>query len=285
MTELIDLTAAAAADGVRAGEIDPTELFELYRARAAGDELNAFTWVADAAPEGPAGGERPLGGVPLAVKDLFCTEGVPSQAGSRILEGYRPPYTATVVHQLQEAGAPLLGKTNQDEFAMGSSNENSGVRTGAQPLGPRSACRVDPRAAAPRPSRPASRRGRSAPIPAARFASPPRCAAIVGLKPTYGACSRYGMIAFASSLDQVGPLTRDVADAALLLRHMIGRDRHDSTSLAFPEPIDCRAPTAFGDCALGVPEELIRRGGACSPASASASRPRSRSPSRSARAS
>src|SRR5437588_708540 len=89
-------------------------------------ELHAFTWVAEAAPAGGDGPAGPLGGVPIAAKDLFCVEGVPSQAGSRILEGYRPPYTATVVRRLAEQGAPLLGKTNQDEFAMGSSTETSG---------------------------------------------------------------------------------------------------------------------------------------------------------------
>ena len=130
MTDIIALTAAQAAAAVQSGELDRRELFEAYRDRAAADELNAFRWVADEAPPengGSAGGGRagPLSGVPLAVKDLFCTEGVPSQAGSRILEGYRPPYTATVVRRLAQAGAPLLGKTNQDEFAMGSSNENS----------------------------------------------------------------------------------------------------------------------------------------------------------------
>ncbi|MBV9682956.1 MAG: Asp-tRNA(Asn)/Glu-tRNA(Gln) amidotransferase GatCAB subunit A, partial [Solirubrobacterales bacterium] len=110
MSELIDLTAAQAADRIGAGEISPAELFETYRQRAAADELNAFTWVAHAAPDGNGKvNNAPLGGVPLAVKDLFCTEGVPSQAGSRILEGYRPPYSATVVKQLLQAGAPLLG--------------------------------------------------------------------------------------------------------------------------------------------------------------------------------
>ena len=125
VSELIELTAAQAAERVRAGRSPPTELFEAYRARAAANELNAFTWVADGAPEANGQATAPLGGVPIAVKDLFCTEGVPSQSGSKILEGYRPPYTATVVAKLAEAGAPLLGKTNQDEFAMGSSNENS----------------------------------------------------------------------------------------------------------------------------------------------------------------
>src|SRR5207245_1664630 len=120
---LIELTAAEAAAKLRAREISAAELFEAYRARAAGNDLNAFTWVAESAPAADA--DSPLGGVPLAVKDLFCTEGVPSQAGSRIIEGYLPPYTATAVERLGGAGAPLLAKTNQDEFAMGSSNENS----------------------------------------------------------------------------------------------------------------------------------------------------------------
>src|SRR3954449_1123015 len=126
MSDLTLLTAKQAADAVAKGDLDATELFEAYRTKAAADDLNAYTWVADAAPPADGAKDRPLGGVPLAVKDLFCTEGGPSQAGARILEAYRPPYTATVVAQLQDAGAPLLAKTNQDEFAMGSSNENSG---------------------------------------------------------------------------------------------------------------------------------------------------------------
>ncbi|MCW2984975.1 MAG: gatA, partial [Conexibacter sp.] len=128
MTDLTTLTAKQAADAVGQGDLDATELFEAYRAKAAADDLNAYTWVAEAAPDGGAADAartRPLAGVPLAVKDLFCTEGVPSQSGSKILEGYCPPYTSTVVRKLQEAGSPILAKTNQDEFAMGSSNENS----------------------------------------------------------------------------------------------------------------------------------------------------------------
>src|SRR3954453_9584959 len=122
--DLVALTAAQAADRVRAGDLSARELFETYRDRSASDELGAYLWVAEDAPEVPA--DAPLGGVPLAVKDLFCVEGVPSTSGSKILAGYRPPYTATAVEKLTEAGAPMLGKTNMDEFAMGSSNENSG---------------------------------------------------------------------------------------------------------------------------------------------------------------
>jgi aspartyl-tRNA(Asn)/glutamyl-tRNA(Gln) amidotransferase subunit A len=259
VSELIDLTAAAAAERVRAGELDPTELYDAYRSRAAGDELNAFTWVAQTAPEPGAAREAPLGGVPLAVKDLFCTEGVPSQAGSRILEGYRPPYTATVVAKLADAGAPLLGKTNQDEFAMGSSNENSGF---GPVLNPWDTSRV-----------PGGSSGGSAAAVAAGLApwaigtdtggsirQPAALCGIVGVKPTYGACSRYGMIAFASSLDQAGPLTRDVTDAALLLAHMVGRDRRDSTSLEFPGEIELPSAEDLAGIRLGVPEELSGEG-------------------------
>jgi aspartyl-tRNA(Asn)/glutamyl-tRNA(Gln) amidotransferase subunit A len=264
VSELIELTAAAAAEQVRAKEIDPAELFEAYRERAAADELNAFTWVAEAAPVEASSGQGPLSGVPLAVKDLFCTEGVPSQAGSRILEGYRPPYTATVVSNLQRAGAPLLGKTNQDEFAMGSSNENSAY---GPVLNPWDRTRV-----------PGGSSGGSAAAVAAGLApwaigtdtggsirQPAALCGIVGLKPTYGACSRYGMIAFASSLDQAGPLTRDVTDAALLLRYMVGRDDRDSTSLEFPEPIATPRAQDLKGVRLGVPEELTGSGGGVEP--------------------
>ena len=135
MADIIDLTAGAAAAEIAAGTLSADELFEAYRTRAADDRaagadgLNCFTWVAEQAPAENASAcarsGRPLAGVPLAVKDLFCTEGVPSQSGSRILEGYEPPYTATAVTRLGDAGTTLLAKTNQDEFAMGSSNENS----------------------------------------------------------------------------------------------------------------------------------------------------------------
>jgi aspartyl-tRNA(Asn)/glutamyl-tRNA(Gln) amidotransferase subunit A len=255
-SEILALTAAQAAAAVGRGDLDRRELFEAYRARAAADELNAYVWVAD---EAPAQNGGPLHGVPLAVKDLFCTAGVPSQAGSKILEGYRPPYTSTVVRRLAEAGAPLLGKTNQDEFAMGSSTENSAF---GPTLNPWDRARV-----------PGGSSGGSAAAVAAGSApwaigtdtggsirQPAALCGIVGLKPTYGAVSRYGMIAFASSLDQAGPLTRDVTDAALLFRHMVGHDDRDSTSVAFPEEV--RLPTArsLDGTRLGVPEDLTGEG-------------------------
>ena len=256
MSDIVALTAAQAAAAVEKGDLDRAELFEAYRARSAANDLNAYVWVADEAPEANAG---PLAGVPVGIKDLFCTEGVPSQAGSKILEGYRPPYTATVVRNLAEAGAPLLGKTNQDEFAMGSSNENSAY---GPVLNPWDRGRV-----------PGGSSGGSAAAVAAGLApwalgtdtggsirQPAALCGIVGLKPTYGACSRFGMIAFASSLDQAGPLTRDVTDAALLFRHMVGADERDATSVAFPEEV--RLPTAqrLDGIRLGVPEELTGEG-------------------------
>ena len=264
MSDVRELSAAQAACRVSEGALDAGELFEAYRERAAADDLNAFTWVADASPApgdtAASNGDRPLAGVPLAVKDLFCTEGVPSQAGSRILEGYLPPYTATVVQRLAEAGAPLLAKTNQDEFAMGSSNENSGF---GPVLNPWDRTRV-----------PGGSSGGSAAAVSAGLApwalgtdtggsirQPAALCGIVGLKPTYGAVSRYGMIAFASSLDQAGPLTRDVTDAALLFRHMTGRrDECDATSLDFPEPIELPRAEALEGIRLGVPEELTGEG-------------------------
>jgi aspartyl-tRNA(Asn)/glutamyl-tRNA(Gln) amidotransferase subunit A len=259
MTDVVELTAAGAARLVRDGELDPLELFEAYRSRAAADQLNAFTWVSSEPPPAVAT-DAPLGGVPVAVKDLFCTAGVPSQSASRILEGYRPPYTATAVERLVQAGAPLLGKTNQDEFAMGSSSENSGF---GPVLNPWDHGRV-----------PGGSSGGSAAAVAAGLApwaigtdtggsirQPAALCGVVGLKPTYGAVSRYGMIAFASSLDQAGPLTRDVTDAALLFSQMAGaRDPCDSTSLAFPEAIVSPAASRLDGIRLGVPEELSGEG-------------------------
>jgi aspartyl-tRNA(Asn)/glutamyl-tRNA(Gln) amidotransferase subunit A len=256
MTDLLVLTAAGQAELLRAGEVSPVEAFDFWRGRARGDDLGAYLWVADSAPADA--GELP----PVAVKDLFCVEGVPSGAGSRILAGYRPPYTATSVENLQRAGAAVLGKTNQDEFAMGSSNENSGYGPVHNPW---DRARV-----------PGGSSGGSAAAVAAGTApwaigtdtggsirQPASLCGIVGLKPTYGAVSRYGMIAFASSLDQCGPLTRDVTDAALLFRHLVGRDPCDSTSLDYPEEVrvpsaECLDGLRFG--VWGLDEEGLDRG-------------------------
>jgi aspartyl-tRNA(Asn)/glutamyl-tRNA(Gln) amidotransferase subunit A len=256
--EIATLTAAQARDAIAAGELTASELFDVYRSRAqadreAGEEgLNCFTWVA---PEGDGAGA----GVPLAVKDLFCTEGVPSQSGSRILEGYLPPYTATAVRRLLDSGASLLAKTNQDEFAMGSSNENSAFGPVRNPWD--------------RDRVPGGSSGGSAAAVAAGLApwalgtdtggsirQPAALCGIVGLKPTYGSVSRYGMIAFASSLDQAGPLARDVRDAALMLSLMAGQDPCDATSLGLPGEVVLPSAERLDGIRVGVPGELTGEG-------------------------
>jgi aspartyl-tRNA(Asn)/glutamyl-tRNA(Gln) amidotransferase subunit A len=197
----------------------------------------------------------PLAGMPIAVKDIFCTEDIPTTAASRILEGYRPPYSATAVRKLADAGANVLGKTNMDEFAMGSSNENSGYKVVRNPWDGE---RV-----------PGGSSGGSAASVAAGLApwalgtdtggsirQPAALCGIVGLKPTYGAISRYGMIAFASSLDQCGPLTRDVTDSAILMKHLAGRDACDSTSLGLPVQVELPSRTDLKGLRFGVPTEL-----------------------------
>jgi aspartyl-tRNA(Asn)/glutamyl-tRNA(Gln) amidotransferase subunit A len=256
-SDVLALSAAQAGDRIRAGELAAEDVFTLYRDRAAGEELGAFLSVAEQVPDPSS--EAPLAGIPLAVKDIFCVEGVPSTAASRILEGYRPPYTATAVERLRAAGAPMLGKTNMDEFAMGSSNENSAYGEVANPWD--------------RGRVPGGSSGGSAAAVAAGLApwaigtdtggsirQPAALCGAVGLKPTYGAVSRYGMIAFASSFDQAGPISRDVTDAALLLRHMVARDPCDSTSLAHPETIELPSAERLEGVRFGVPPELASRG-------------------------
>jgi aspartyl-tRNA(Asn)/glutamyl-tRNA(Gln) amidotransferase subunit A len=247
--DILALSAAQAHDALVGGELDGGELFATYRDRAAAEALNAYVWVASEGDGGAAG----TAGVPLAVKDLFCTEGVPSQSGSKILEGYRPPYTASVVKRLN---LPLLGKTNQDEFAMGSSNENSAYGPVHNPW---DTARV-----------PGGSSGGSAAAVAGGLApwalgtdtggsirQPAAFCGIVGLKPTYGSVSRYGMIAFASSLDQAGPLTRDVTDSALLYGAMVGRDELDATSVAHPGTIMPPTATDLTGVRLGIPTDLL----------------------------
>jgi aspartyl-tRNA(Asn)/glutamyl-tRNA(Gln) amidotransferase subunit A len=249
--EALELAAAGAAAAIAAGDLSAAELFQAWRKRAGGDELNAYLWVADEPTAEAAAPDGPLGGVPVAVKDLFCVEGVPGAAASRILEGYRPPYTSTAVQHLLDAGAPVLGKTNMDEFAMGSSNENSAF---GPVLNPWDRTRV-----------PGGSSGGSAAAVAGGLApwaigtdtggsirQPAALCGIVGMKPTYGAISRYGMIAFASSLDQAGPLTRDVGDAALLLGAMVGRDERDTTSLGLDEPIATPSAERLDGLRVGV---------------------------------
>ena len=248
MSELLDLTAAEGAKGIEAGEISSAELRDAWREAAAGDELNAYLSQVEADVDG---GKLP----PVAVKDIFCTEGTPTTAGSRILEGYRPPYTATAVRNLDAAGATVLGKTNMDEFAMGSSNENSAY---GPVLNPWDRGRV-----------PGGSSGGSAAAVAGGLApwaigtdtggsirQPASLCGIVGMKPTYGAVSRYGMIAFASSLDQCGPLTRDVTDAALLLRALESHDKCDSTSVGIEGGIDLPSREDLRGLRFAVPTGL-----------------------------
>jgi aspartyl-tRNA(Asn)/glutamyl-tRNA(Gln) amidotransferase subunit A len=252
--ELLDLTVARAVAAIASGDMSAEEYFEAWRTAAAGDELNAYLWSAEDGGSGELAG-GPLKGVPVAVKDIFCTEGTPTTAGSKILEGYRPPYTATAVRRLDEAGARVLGKTNMDEFAMGSSNENSAY---GPVLNPWDRSRV-----------PGGSSGGSAAVVAGGLApcaigtdtggsirQPAALCGIVGLKPTYGAISRYGMIAFASSLDQCGPLTRDVTDSALLLAAMQGRDPCDSTSVGIEGGVEAPSREDLGGLRFGVPAEL-----------------------------
>jgi aspartyl-tRNA(Asn)/glutamyl-tRNA(Gln) amidotransferase subunit A len=254
MAELLGLTVAEAAAKIAAGEVSAAEYFAAWRGAAAGDELNAYLWQVED-PDNYEVEDGPLGGIPVAVKDIFCTEGSPTTAGSRILEGYRPPYTATAVRRLDAAGARVLGKTNMDEFAMGSSNENSAY---GPVLNPWDHGRV-----------PGGSSGGSAAAVAGGLApcaigtdtggsirQPASLCGIVGLKPTYGSISRYGMIAFASSLDQCGPLTRDVTDAALLLAALQGLDPCDSTSVGIEGGIVAPSREGLSGLRFGVPAEL-----------------------------
>ena len=246
-------TAAGMADALESGEISGVEMFEQWSSRAGRDELNAYLWRADKPlQEGP-------GGVPVAVKDIFCTRGIPTTAGSKILEGFTPPYDATAVLRLAEAGMPILGKTNMDEFAMGSSNENSAFGPVRNPHD--------------RERVPGGSSGGSAAAVAGGLApwalgtdtggsirQPAALCGIVGLKPTYGAVSRFGMIAFASSLAQCGPLTLDVTDAALLLSILEGQDPLDATSTGIPGGVDLPSSQDLKGLTFGIPTAFLAQG-------------------------
>lgn len=273
MTDPISLTVVEAASALRRGDLSQQELFAAYRERAAADDTNSFTWLADDLEAGQGSTEsdpRPLpgtdtvlAGVPLAIKDLFCIAGVPTASASNLLRGYRPPYTATAVRLLQDAGATVLGKTNQDEFAMGSSNENSAFGAVRNPWdrtrvpGGSSGGSAAAVAAGLAPAALGTDTGGSVRQPAA-------LCGVVGLKPTYGSVSRYGMIAFASSFDQAGPIARNVADVALLFRRMTGpADRNDATSIGWQgdsSEIDLPTAERLDGLKIGVPTELLGEG-------------------------
>jgi aspartyl-tRNA(Asn)/glutamyl-tRNA(Gln) amidotransferase subunit A len=268
---LTDLTLAEARAGLRAGRFSSRELTQAFLDAIAvlNPKLNAFITVtgeaalaqADAADVALARGEqRNLTGIPLAIKDLFCTKGVRTTAGSRILAPFIPPYESTVTANLLRDGAVFLGKANLDEFAMGSSNMTSAYGAVTNPW----TRRGDNRALVPGGSS-----GGSAAAVAGRLAlgatatdtggsirQPASFCGIAGIKPTYGRCSRWGVVAFASSLDQAGPLARTVEDCALMLGSMAGFDAKDSTSADLPVP-DFAAACARGvkGLRIGVPRE------------------------------
>ena len=251
MSDLTDLTVAGIRDGFRKDDFSAHEMTNAFNsAIASGRTLNAFIVetpehaiaAAEAADRGRASGEfGPLSGVPLGIKDLFCTEGYQTTAASHILEGFTPTYESTVSARLFAAGAGMLGKLNMDQFAMGSSNETSAFGNVISPWR-----RRDGGNAALAPG--GSSGGSSAAIagrlvPAATgtdtggsIRQPAAFTGISGIKPTYGRCSRWGIVAFASSLDQAGPMARDVRDCALLLEVMSGFDPKDSTSLDVAVP-------------------------------------------------
>jgi aspartyl-tRNA(Asn)/glutamyl-tRNA(Gln) amidotransferase subunit A len=270
MTVLTDLSIAAMKAGLAARDFSARELAEAHlEAMAAARSLNAFTVetpdialvAADAADRAlAAGAAGPLAGIPIGIKDLFCTRGVETTAGSAILKGFVPPYESTVSARLLAAGAVMLGKLNMDEFAMGSSNETSAAGRVLSPWKARGS-EAD--------LVPGGSSGGSAAAVAARLVAgatgtdtggsirqPAAFTGISGIKPTYGRCSRWGIIAFASSLDQAGPMARTVEDCALLLQAMCGHDAKDTTSLDLPVPefaallsADMRGRT------IGVPRE------------------------------
>jgi len=275
MTDLNSLTIAEAAQGLDQGDFSAVELTDAcLTAAEAGKDLNAFiTLTPEIARERAQASDARrskgaalgvLDGVPVAVKDLFCTEGVLTTAASHILDGFTPTYESTITRNLIDAGAVMIGKTNLDEFAMGSSNMTSFYGPVKNPwVGPNGEDLV-----------PGGSSGGSAAAVAARICpaslgtdtggsirQPASLCGIVGLKPTYGRCSRWGVVAFASSLDQAGPFARTVEDAAIMLGTMAGHDPMDSTSVPQDVP-DFRAAVAGGvkGLRIGIPKEYTMDG-------------------------
>ncbi|MCA0848835.1 Asp-tRNA(Asn)/Glu-tRNA(Gln) amidotransferase subunit GatA [Salipiger thiooxidans] len=270
MTDLTKMKVAEARDALRAGDVTSVELTEAcLGAIDAADALGAFVHKtpeiameqAKAADARIKDGEAPsLCGIPMGIKDLFCTRGVPSQAASRILEGFRPEYESTVTGKLFDAGAVMLGKLNMDEFAMGSSNETSCYGNAVNPWRRGN----DDTALTPGGSSGGSAAAVAADLCLAATGTdtggsirqPAAFTGITGIKPTYGRCSRWGIVAFASSLDQAGPMTKDVRDAAILLQAMCGHDPKDSTSaeLAVPD-FEAMLTGDIRGKTIGIPRE------------------------------
>ena len=272
MSDIADLSLSSLADRVSSGEITAHDATAacLERAQALNASLNAFRSI-DAARalerataldrmQASGGALGPLHGVPVALKDNLATRGLATTASSRILENYVPPYNATVVNRLQAAGAVIIGKTNLDEFAMGSSTENSAYGPSRNPWaldrtpGGSSGGSAVAVAARAVPAALGSDTGGSIRQPAA-------LSGVVGLKPTYGRVSRYGLLAFASSLDQIGPITRTAADAARVLEVIAGADEFDAT--ASSEPVRSYTRELTGDIKglkIGVPRAVLADG-------------------------
>ncbi len=271
MSDLTRLTLRSALDGLANKDFSSVELTEAFISRidAVNPQLNAYVLTTperaldDARASDArraAGTAGPLDGAPIGVKDLFCTDGVRTTAGSKILGTFVPPYESTVTSHLWRDGAVMLGKLNMDEFAMGSSNETSAFGPVVSPW----RARGSNRNLTPGGSSGGSASAVSADLCLAATASdtggsirqPASFTGTVGIKPTYGLCSRFGMVAFASSLDQAGPITRTVADAALMLTSMAGHDPKDSTSLALPVPDFSQfIGKSVKGLRIGVPEE------------------------------
>ena len=268
MTDLTKLTIAQARDAMRKGETTSAEITHACLTSIEGaDALGAFVHnTPDIAKQQAAAadvrikaGDAPaMCGIPLGIKDLFCTKGVPSQAASGILDGFKPEYESTVTTQLFDAGAVMLGKLNMDEFAMGSSNETSVYGNAINPW------KVDDKELTPGGSSGGSASAVAADLCLAATGTdtggsirqPAAFVGITGMKPTYGRVSRWGVVAFASSLDQAGPMTKDVRDAAIMLQAMCGHDPKDSTSVDLAVP-DFEAALT-GDIkgkTIGIPKE------------------------------
>ncbi|GAM02144.1 Asp-tRNA(Asn)/Glu-tRNA(Gln) amidotransferase subunit GatA [Sphingomonas parapaucimobilis] len=251
MTDLTTLGIAAIRDGVRDGQFKAREVAEAFNAKVASAKaLNAFLVetpehalaAADAADAARAAGEtlKPLAGVPIGMKDLFATKGVATTAASKILEGFVPPYESTVSQNLWNAGAGMLGKLNLDQFAMGSSNETSAFGNVISPWRrPNDTAPLAPGGSSGGSSTAVSAGlapGATGTDTGGSIRQPAAFTGISGIKPTYGRCSRWGTIAFASSLDQAGPMARDVRDCAIMLEAMAGFDAKDATSLKLDVP-------------------------------------------------
>ncbi len=270
MTDPTGLTLAGARDALRAKTLSARELTDAHLAAIAkARALNSFLVetperaraMADRSDERLARGEAgPLEGIPLGIKDLYCTEGVATTAGSAILEGFVPPYESTVTSQLWRDGAVMLGKLNLDEFAMGSSNETSHFGPVLSPWRrPGSNAALVPGGSSGGSAAAVAARlclGATATDTGGSIRQPAAFTGTVGIKPTYGRCSRYGIVAFASSLDQAGPIARTVRDAAILLRSMAGHDRRDATSVDVPVPdYEGSVGASVRGKVIGIPRE------------------------------